>query len=115
MGIDNRKKSIHDKPATSPDEQRSLLESLAMDLAMKQLRDGTASSQIITQLLKSASDREQKQLELDILASQKELMAAKTDSIKQTTKNAVEVEKVMLAFRKYKGYNPDEEEDYDNE
>lgn len=42
-----------------------------MDLAMKQLRDGTASSQIITQLLKSASDREQKQLELDIMASQK--------------------------------------------
>lgn len=114
MGIDNRKKSIHDKPATSPDEQRSLLESLAMDLAMKQLRDGTASSQIITQLLKSASDREQKQLELDILASQKELMAAKTDSIRQTTKNAVEVEKVMIAFKKYKGYNPDEEEDYDN-
>ena len=41
-------------------------------------------------------------------------MAAKTDSIRQTTKNAVEVEKVMIAFKKYKGYNPDEEEEDDN-
>jgi hypothetical protein len=45
------------RPATSREARQAQLENLAMDLAEKQLRSGEASSQVITQFLRSASTR----------------------------------------------------------
>lgn len=53
--------------------------SLAVDLAEKQLREGTASSQVITHYLKLGSTKEK--LEKEILEKQKDLITAKTESL----------------------------------
>ena len=46
------------RPALTPEARENQLISLATDLAEKQLREGTASSQIIAHYLKLGSTRE---------------------------------------------------------
>ena len=55
--------------ATSPEARENQLISLAVDLAEQQLRDGTASSQVISHFLKLASTKEK--LEREILEKTK--------------------------------------------
>ena len=52
---------------------------LAVDLAEKQLMEGTASSQVITHFLKLGSSKAE--LEREKLAMENELIRAKTESI----------------------------------
>lgn len=47
------------RPPTSLEAQENLMISLAVQCAEKQLRDGTASSQVITHYLKLGSSKEQ--------------------------------------------------------
>lgn len=66
-------------PATSDQARENQLISLAYDLAERQIRDGTASSQVLTQFLKLGSSREKiEQLKLqhenELLATKKEIM-----------------------------------------
>lgn len=68
------------RPALTPEAQENRMISMAMDLAEQQLRDGTASSQVITHFLKLGSSKER--LEKEILELQKDLTVAKTDSLK---------------------------------
>ena len=46
------------RPALTPEARENQLVSLAVDLAEQQLRDGTASSQVITHYLKLGSTKE---------------------------------------------------------
>ena len=62
------------RPALSPEARENQLVSLAVDLAEKQLREGTASSQVITHYLKLGSTKEK--IEKEILEKQKELIEA---------------------------------------
>ena len=79
---------------------------LANELAMKQLIDGTAKSQVITHFLKLGSSKER--LEQEILEQQKALMEAKTDAI-QSAKRVEELYgKAMTAFRRYGGYGDED-------
>ena len=57
------------RPATSPEARENQLISLAVDLAEKQLIEGTASSQVITHYLKLGSTKEK--IEREILEQQK--------------------------------------------
>ena len=85
--------------------------SLAVDLAEKQLREGTASSQVITHFLKLGSSKEK--LEKEILEKQKEMITAKTESL-QSAKRVEELySDAMNAFRKYSGNGSDVNEDYE--
>lgn len=70
------------RPALSPEARESQLVSLAVDLAEQQLRDGTASSQVITHYLKLGSMREK--IERDLIKKQMELMDAKKQNLKST-------------------------------
>ncbi len=89
------------RPALSPEARENQLVSLAVDLAEKQLRDGTASSQIITHYLKLGSTKEK--IEKEILMKQKELIEAKTQSL-QSAKRIEELYKNALdAMRNYSG------------
>jgi hypothetical protein len=95
------------RPALSPEARENQLVSLAVDLAEKQLRDGTASSQIITHYLKLGSTKEK--IEKEILEKQKELIEAKTQSL-QSAKRIEELYKNALdAMRNYSGQgDPDD-------
>jgi len=52
------------RPALSPEARENQLVSLAVDLAEKQLRDGTATSQVITHYLKLGSTKEKIEKEI---------------------------------------------------
>ena len=67
------------RPALTPEARENQLISLAVDLAEQQLRDGTASSQVITHYLKLGTTRER--LEKELLEREVELKKAKTESI----------------------------------
>ena len=67
------------RPALTPEARENQLIYLATELAEKQLRDGTASSQVITHYLKLGSSKEK--IEKEILEKQKDLITAKTESL----------------------------------
>jgi hypothetical protein len=71
-------------PATTPEARENQLIALAVDLAEKQLSEGTASSQVISHYLKLGSTREQ--LEKQKLEKENELLKAKTEAIKSQKK-----------------------------
>lgn len=88
------------KPASTPEARENQLISLAVDLAEKQLREGTASSQVISHFLKLGSTKEK--LELDKLKKENELLVAKTESL-QSAKRVEELyAKAMEAFKGYR-------------
>ena len=93
-------------PATNPEARENQLIALAVDLAEKQLSEGTASSQVMTHYLKLGSTRERK--EQDILEKQKELLAAKTDQIYSAKKVEELYKNALDAMRTYSGQGGEE-------
>lgn len=94
------KKSKETRPAASPEAREMQLVNLAVQLAEKQLRDGTASPSVINHFLKVASSRET--IEKDILEKQAKLIEAKALSISKD-KEAEEIAK--RAIEAMKNYN----------
>src|SRR6188474_166936 len=72
------------KPATTDDGREGQLVSSAIDLAERQIQDGTASSQVITHFLKLGSTRER--LEQERLKNENSLLKAKVESLKSQKK-----------------------------
>lgn len=100
-------------PAKTPEAREKQLVALAVDLAERQLRDGTATSQVITHFLKVASTKET--IEKEILEKQKELITAKTESLNSQRRIEALYADALNAMRRYSG-NPvpddDESEEY---
>lgn len=100
-------------PAKTPEEREQQLVSLAFDLAEKQIRAGTASSQVITQFLKLGSSREKKEQakienENALLATKRELM----ESQKATEELYMQA---LEAMRAYSGHPVQSQEpEYDD-
>lgn len=89
------------RPALTPEARENQLISLAVDLAEKQLREGTASSQVITHYLKRGSIKER--IEQEILEKQKELIVAKTEQL-QSQKRVEELyANALNAMKSYSG------------
>lgn len=98
------------RPALTPESRENQLISLAVDLAEKQLQEGTASSQVITHYLKLGSTRER--LERERLEEENKLLKAKTEQIKSMKKSEELMEEAIRAFRNYAGQGGSDEEDY---
>lgn len=96
---------ITSPPVLTPEARENQLISLAIDLAEQQLRNGTASSQVITHYLKLGSSKEK--LEKEILAEQKKLVAAKTSAIESQEKIDELYAKAIKAMRTYSGQMED--------
>ena len=96
-------------PATTPEARENQMISYAVDLAEKQLREGTASSQVITHYLKLGSTKER--LEKEILEKQKELITAKTESIKSGKKVEELYLNALNAMKSYSGNRGSQDED----
>lgn len=97
------------RPALSPEAREIQLVSLAVDLAEKQLREGTASSQVITHYLKLGSTKEK--VEREILEKQKELIEAKTKNINSSSETKELYANALTAFRKYSGAGVDDDDE----
>lgn len=93
------------RPALTPEARENQMISLAMDLAEQQLRDGTASSQLITEFVKRGSTKAR--LEKEILEEQKELMTAKTKSLQSVQRIEELYTNALNAMRSYSGQGGD--------
>ena len=91
-------------PATSPEARENQLIAAAVDLAEKQIIEGTASSQVLTHYLKLATTREQ--LEKEKIRNENELLKAKVDSIKSAERMEQLYENAIEAMRGYSSEGP---------
>jgi len=101
------------RPATTPEARENQLVSLAVDLAEKQLSDGTASAQVISHFLKLGSSREK--LEQERLAHENELTRTKIETLASQQRVEELYMNALNAMRSYSGNSPVEEPDeYDD-
>ncbi len=89
------------RPALTPEAQENHMIALAMDLAEKQLREGTASSQVVCHFLKLATVKDQ--LELEKIRNETELAKAKADNLKSSQRSEEMIAAAIEAFKSYKG------------
>ncbi len=99
------------RPATTPEARENQLIALAVDLAEKQLIEGTASSQVITHYLKLGSTKEK--IEREILEKQKELIEAKTENLQSAKRIEELYTNAINAMKNYSGQSNGDEEDDD--
>lgn len=88
-------------PATTPEARENQLIGLAVDLAEQQLRDGTASAQVITHYLKLATTKER--LEQELLRKDLALKEAKTEALQSAKRIEELYDNAIAAMRHYNG------------
>ena len=91
--------------AIDPESRENQMIAMATNLAEKQLRDGTASSQVICHYLKLGTM--EKKLEMEKLQRENELLKAKTDAL-ESMKNTEELyAEAIAAMKSYSGHKED--------
>jgi len=103
------------KPAITDEGRESQMVSLAVDLAEKQLADGTASSQVITHFLKMGSTREK--LEQERLVRENALLESKVEAMASAKRIEELYEEAIISMRLYSGTTTEEDlmdDEYDN-
>lgn len=97
------------RPALTSEARENQMVSLAIDLAEKQLLEGTASSQVITHYLKLGSTKER--IEKEILEKQKDLIEAKTQALQSAKRIEELYSQALAAMRVYSGQGGDDEQE----
>lgn len=100
------------RPATTPEGRENELVSAAHDLAERQIRNGTASSQVITHFLKLGSSREI--LEQERLKHENELTRVRIEAHESAKRVEDLYTNAINAMRAYSGQDPIEEPDVEN-
>jgi len=100
LAEENKTKKKRRPTLTAEDRENEMI-GLAVDLAEKQLRDGTAKSQVIVHYLKMASTKEH--YEKLLLEKEVELKSAKTEALKSQKKIEELYRDAMSSIRKYRG------------
>lgn len=106
--VSGRRKSIPEDeqvplrpPAKTPEGRENQLVNLAVNLAEKQLRDGSASSQVITHFLKLGTAKEK--LEQAKLENENLLLQAKVNHIASSASSEQMYADALAAMRRYSG------------
>jgi hypothetical protein len=94
-------------PATTPDGRERQLIALAVDLAEEQIRNGTASAQVITHFLKLATSRER--LEQQRLENENKLLVAKVESLASAGRIEDLYKNALAAMKSYAGRGSSDE------
>lgn len=92
-------------PGATLESREGQLINLTIALAEKQLKDGTASSQVMTHFLKLGSTINQ--LEKEKLKGDVELLQAKVESLKSQKRVEVLYANALAAMRTYSGQESD--------
>lgn len=87
------------RPAMDPDSREKQLIDLAVNLAERQLRDGTAPPSVVQHFLRLGSSREVK--EQEILSHKAKLTQAQADEIDRKKKSEILAQEVMDSMRRY--------------
>lgn len=96
-------------PATTPEAQENQMISLAVELAERQLTDGTASAQVITHFLKLGTTRER--LEQTKIQHDIDMLKIKAEAIANSSHSAEMYENALNAFKTYSGQEETRYED----
>lgn len=96
-------------PASTPEGRENQLIAAAVDLAERQLRDGSASAQVISHFLKLGSSREM--LEQERLAMEVSLLEAKREAMESAARVEELYSDAINAMRAYNGQAPLDELD----
>lgn len=107
--LEKSKSGVSMRPARTPEARENQLIALAIDQAEKQLREGTASSQVITHFLKLGSSRER--MEKELLEEKTKLAQAKTEALESGKRMTELFEQAMDALRGYRGDTDEEDEE----
>lgn len=107
-GSSERSKTI--RPALTPEGRENQMISLAVDLAEKQLIEGTASSQVITHYLKLGSTKER--LEKEKLEEENKLLKARTKALQSSDRVEELYKNAIAAMKRYSGNSRGNEDDY---
>lgn len=94
-------------PARTPEAREDELAAAAYDLAEQQLREGSASSQVITHFLKAGSRREQ--LEQERMREEMLVMAVKREQLEGQKRVEALYAEALDAMRSYSGRGPSSE------
>lgn len=94
-------------PAFTSAGREAQLINYAIDLAEQQLRDGSASSQVITHFLKLATEKER--LERERLENENALLRAKAESIRSAKESGELYANAIEAMRRYSAHSSDDE------
>lgn len=100
------------RPATTPEGREQQLVGDALDLAERQLRNGTASSQVITHFLKAGSTREE--LEHERLRHENELTRVKIEALERQERIEELYVDAIKAMRIYSGDTPQSDENVED-
>lgn len=100
------------RPAMSDEARENQMISSAIDLAERQLEEGSASAQVITFYLKLGSSREK--LEQERLVHENELLQAKSEMMASAQRVEELYAEALNAMRSYAGHNPREIEESDD-
>lgn len=101
------------RPALTPEARENQMINLAMNLAEKQLMEGTASSQTICHFLKLATEKEK--TEREILRLNKDLVQAKTEALQAAKRTEELYQNAIAAMRNYSGNGGDDDGEEDDE
>lgn len=88
-------------PAKTPEGRENQLINLAIDLAERQLQEGTASSQVITHFLKLGTERER--LEREKLEQENLLISEKINALKSAERVEELYANAIAAMKSYGG------------
>lgn len=88
-------------PAKTPEGRENQLINLAIDLAERQLQEGTASSQVITHFLKLGTERER--LEREKLEQENLLISEKINALKSAEHVEELYANAIAAMKSYGG------------
>jgi hypothetical protein len=89
------------RPATTPEGRESQMVYLATSLAEKQIREGTASAQVISHYLKLGSSREK--LEQQRLEYENKLTEAKIENMASQSRIEELYSEAIMAMNTYQG------------
>ena len=99
---DNRRRR---PPATTPEDRELEMASLASDLAERQMREGTASAQVITHFLKFGSERDR--LEREKIRKEIILSTSKDEQLRSAQERGEQYDQVISMMKIYTGEGDD--------
>jgi seryl-tRNA synthetase len=106
--MDNTEQRRRQSPARTPEAREKQLIAAAMDLAEKQILEGTASSQVLSHFLKLGSTREK--LEQKNLQENNKLLSARTKAIGDAKTSDNLLQEALAAMKRYSGRMNDSDE-----
>ena len=107
----NTSQSVRKPPAKSDESRENQLISMAVDLAEKQIQEGTASSQVICHFLKLGTTKTR--LEKEKLENENNLLKAKVENLKSQREVEELYKNALAAMKSYSGLGSSELEEED--